>query len=80
MSCHGMMKNKNYMLLNETDIIFRCFDFENRVTVLAKVYKNCFFLIVYDCCREAFTAEYAELCNAKKKSNQVAGKGFGDEN
>lgn len=52
---HGVMKNNNYIVLNELINKERFYDFEYRLSVLAETYTNTCIVLNLDCCREIIT-------------------------
>lgn len=54
---HGVMKNKNFIVLNEKENKKRFFDLEYRLNSFAENFTNSCCVLSLDCCREEITAE-----------------------
>lgn len=58
-SCHGVLQNTTFIVLNEKDEQgkFVYFPLEDRLELLSKNHKNTFITGIFDCCREVVKEE-----------------------
>ena len=81
-ACHGMSKyGTQHIVLNEFDgrmYFYKLYDAENKIRLFSKLFKNCYFISIFACCRELFfphkhtnCVSASSIAEAEQKIEQV---------
>ena len=77
-ACHGMSLNgTQQIVLNEFDAkmqFYKIYDVENKIRLFSKLFKNCYFVSVFACCREIFLPHKHTDCVEAKSIEEAIEK------
>ena len=77
-SCHGMLfQSTQHVVLNEFDPkknFYKLYGAESQIRYLSDLYKNCYFISIFACCREKWLPEQHNNCIGARSKDEAEQK------